>query len=241
MQRVLNFSGGLTSAYMVIHHYRPGDIVLFCDTTREHESTYQFIRDFEAHEGIPVTWLQFPGGWEGFLKNWNGGKNIPNRVMRQCTIQLKIKTARRYLRSLGICRYENFIGFRYDEPLRVKRHSEHWKKVTTHFPLYEDKICKPQIVDYFLSKPYKLNVPKILGNCDLCFMKGKAAIIAILSQHPELADKWIADEESATNIYKHTYLKEMTMRQAKEIAQSGITKIYPLEAVEPMYNCACAA
>ncbi len=120
MQRVFNISGGRTSAYMVIKYWREGDIVLFCDTTREHPKTYKFLNDFEAHEGIPIVRLQFAGGWEGFLAKWNRGKNIPNRVKRECTIQLKVKTARRYLRSLGFMAYENFIGFRADEPLRVK-------------------------------------------------------------------------------------------------------------------------
>ena len=52
MQRVINFSGGKTSAYMTIHEYRDGDLVIFCDTGREHEKTYKFINDFEAFEKI---------------------------------------------------------------------------------------------------------------------------------------------------------------------------------------------
>jgi 3'-phosphoadenosine 5'-phosphosulfate sulfotransferase (PAPS reductase)/FAD synthetase len=48
MQRVFNFSGGATSAYMVIKYWQPGDLVIFCDTGREHEKTYKFILDFEA-------------------------------------------------------------------------------------------------------------------------------------------------------------------------------------------------
>jgi 3'-phosphoadenosine 5'-phosphosulfate sulfotransferase (PAPS reductase)/FAD synthetase len=53
---------------MTIHEYKPGDIVLFCDTGREHEKTYKFIHDFEAHEGIPVIWLKNPIGFEGVIK-----------------------------------------------------------------------------------------------------------------------------------------------------------------------------
>jgi 3'-phosphoadenosine 5'-phosphosulfate sulfotransferase (PAPS reductase)/FAD synthetase len=45
MQRVINFSGGKTSAYMTIKYYKPGDLVIFCDTGREHFKTYKFIND----------------------------------------------------------------------------------------------------------------------------------------------------------------------------------------------------
>ena len=50
MQRVFNFSGGKTSAYMVIKYWREGDLVIFTDTGREHPKTYKFINDFEAFE-----------------------------------------------------------------------------------------------------------------------------------------------------------------------------------------------
>jgi len=118
MQRVINFSGGKTSAYMTIVEYQPGDLVLFCDTGREHEKTYSFINDFEKNENIPIVKLSYDGGFRNLL---NKTKSIPNNFKRFCTVELKIKTARRYLKSLKINKYENLIGFRYDEQLRIKR------------------------------------------------------------------------------------------------------------------------
>ena len=99
MQRVINFSGGKTSAYMTITEYKEGDLVIFCDTGREHPKTYKFINDFEANENIPIIRLKYEGGFEGMLEK---KKQIPNNFKRFCTVELKIKTARRYLRSLGI-------------------------------------------------------------------------------------------------------------------------------------------
>ena len=46
MKRIINFSGGKTSAYMTIQEYKEGDLVIFCDTGREHTKTYKFINDF---------------------------------------------------------------------------------------------------------------------------------------------------------------------------------------------------
>jgi 3'-phosphoadenosine 5'-phosphosulfate sulfotransferase (PAPS reductase)/FAD synthetase len=131
MQRVINFSGGKTSAYMTIKYYKPGDLVIFCDTGREHFKTYKFINDFEAFENIPVIRLSYDGGFRRLLEKT---KAIPNRFKRFCTIELKVKTARRYLRSIGLMKYENLVGFRFDEPLKFKEGSNIGNKLLIFFP-----------------------------------------------------------------------------------------------------------
>jgi hypothetical protein len=229
--RVFNFSGGKTSAYMVIHYYQPSDLVIFCDTGREHEKTYKFINDFEAFENIPIIRLKYEGGFERLIEK---RKAIPNQFKRFCTIELKIKTCRRYLRSLGLLKYENFVGFRYDEPLRVKRRKQMWKQVTDRFPLYDDKIDKAQINNYWINKPYTLEIPSILGNCTLCFMKGKNAIMAILREHPELAELWIKDEQQTG----HTYFKDVSIKQLLTISQNNLFSNH-LSDIKPAFDCAC--
>ena len=81
MQRVINFSGGKTSALMTIL-LKPTeeDIVLFCDTGREHPLTYKFIDDFEANEKIKVVRISYDGGFEGMLKR---NKFLPNVAIRK--------------------------------------------------------------------------------------------------------------------------------------------------------------
>ena len=235
MQRVINFSGGKTSAYMTIMEYKQGDIVLFCDTGREHPKTYKFIHDFEAYENIPVIWLKYEGGFERLLKE---RKAIPNRFKKFCTVELKVKTARRYLRTLGIMKYENFIGFRGgDEKDRIRNYKSKWKQVVTVFPLRH--ATKQSINNYWKTKPYTLEIPSILGNCTLCFQKGKNAITAILREEPELADPWIADEEN--NPKGNTYFHGITIRQLRSIAQNNLFKDYNLNEIQPAYNCSCTA
>ena len=226
---------------MVIHYYQPGDLVIFCDTGREHEKTYKFINDFEAFENIPIIRLKYGNSEDPFqsLLEKRKYKVIPNRVKRICTIELKIKTCRRYLRSIGLMKYENFVGFRYDEPLRVKRRKQAWKQVVDRFPLYEDKIDKQMINHYWQNKNYTLEIPSILGNCTLCFMKGKNAIINILSVYPELAEPWINDEEnSKLNGGGHTYFQDISMKQMKNIAQNNLFK-NNLDDIKPAFDCAC--
>lgn len=246
MQKVINFSGGKTSAYMTITEYKEGDLVIFCDTGREHPKTYKFINDFEAYEKIPIIRLKYYNNENPFdaLLKRKKYKVIPNRVKRICTDELKIKTNKRYLKSIGVLTFENLIGFRADEPLRVKRRKQIFKKVHDKFPLYEKGVNKAMINDYWSKKPYTLEIPSILGNCDLCFMKGKNAIINILSVYPELADKWIADEEEAQKNGKfggHTYFPDVTYKTLKQIAQNNLFKNTDLTQISPAFDCACTS
>ena len=233
MQRVINFSGGKTSALMTILEYKEGDLVIFCDTGREHPKTYKFINDFEAFEGIPIIRVKH----ELTFRELNTKKQaIPNRFRRICTIELKVKTARRYLRSLGIMKYENLIGFRFDEPLRIARRKQHWKQVTDSFPLNDLKITKHHVNEFWKNKPYTLEIPPILGNCTLCFNKGKDAIIAILKDFPELATEWIEDEQTNG---KHTYL-DVSMAELLRLSKLP-KKQYDLFEIQPAFDCACTS
>lgn len=234
MQRVINFSGGRTSAYMTISCYRDGDLVIFCDTGREHPKTYKFINDLEAFENIPIIRLKYEGGFESLIEK---RRALPNVMMRFCTIELKIKTARRYLRSIGIKDYENLIGFRGgDEKKRIISYKNHWKTVKAVFPLGGSMVTKQFILDYWNEKPYNLEIPNLLGNCDLCFLKGKNAIIQILKQFPELANKWIADEEKVGA----TYIKGITYKQMLDLS-TQVKKQVDLSDIEPSFNCSCTS
>lgn len=239
--RVFHFSGGQSSAKMVIDNYKEGDLVIFCDTTREDPKTYKFINDFEAFENIPVIRLSMDGGWKGLLIKMKG---IPNRFKRRCTLEMKIKTARRHLRTLGLCSYIQFIGFRYDEPERVKTYKHWWKKVTTFFPLHESGQDKTFINHYWLGRNYRLEIPSILSNCDACFMKGEDKVIAIFTNDISKADKWIEDEENEINNPKgYTYFDTHTMREIRDIAQGFIDKdkIFDLTNMTAKFSCSCTA
>lgn len=228
--RVFHFSGGRTSAMMTLTAYKPGDMVIFCDTGREVAGTYEFIDVFEKMEGIKIIRI---GGKNVFRELIIKRKAIPNRFSRFCTVELKIKAARRYLRSIGIKNYTQFIGFRADEQERISSYKEYWKTVETKFPLNEMGVTKNDVLQFWENKSYNLDIPSILGNCSLCFQKGKNAILKILSQYPELAKEWIEDEE----IIGKTYLKGVSMKTLLELSRG--LKQYNLFEAQPEFNCAC--
>lgn len=245
MKRVFNFSGGSTSAYMTKQHYKAGDIVLFQDTGREHPMTYEFINQFEIFEKIPITRIKYSDSDDPFgdlLKSKNF-KVIPNRMKRICTVELKINTAKRWLKRNGIKEYENFIGFRYDEKVRVLNRKQPSKKVHDRFPLYEDKVTKNDIDAFWRDKSYRLSIPRILGNCVLCPLKGANAIMAILREFPEFAEKYIWDEKQSELLNGigngHTYLQGITIEKLRDIAQNTLFKEYSLESLKPQFNCVC--
>ncbi|HEY4196243.1 MAG TPA: hypothetical protein VGM63_11950, partial [Mucilaginibacter sp.] len=119
-----------------------------------------------------------------------------------------------------------------DEEHRIKKFKSTYKQTVTRFPLYEKGITKAMVDAFWLSKPYNLAIPPILGNCDLCFLKGKNALIKIMSQFPELADKWIEDEKRTGN----TFFPDISYSQLLEIAKQ---KSYDLEDAIPAYSCQC--
>jgi PP-loop superfamily ATP-utilizing enzyme len=229
MKRIINFSGGKTSALMtIILKPTNEDIVLFTDTGREHPLTYKFIDDFANFENINVIKVKHELGFDKFKTS------LPNRVKRMCTSDLKIITAKKYLRSLNIRTFENYIGFRADEMHRVNKRQQKFKKVFDKFPLVDLGITKYDVNTYWKNKKYNLEIPSILGNCDLCFLKGKNAIINILRQHPDLADKWIKDEERTGK----TYFKDVKYKELLNVAQNQKT-FFDLHKVLPAYSCEC--
>lgn len=226
---------------MTITEYKPGDIVLFTDTGREHLKTYEFINNFEKNENIPVVKIRYKNADDPY-RQYLIDKNffLPSIVMRTCTTDLKITTARRWLKQNNILQYENLIGFRYDEQQRVINYKQNRKKVITKFPLYENKIDKQKVNAFWKNKNYTLEIPSILGNCTLCFLKGKNAIISILISYPELAEKWIEDEKLAKNSkYNKTYLKDVSIETMLKIAQSNLFKNKNLDLINPTFNCNC--
>lgn len=244
MKRVINFSGGATSALMTIL-LKPteDDIVLFTDTGWESPATYKFLDDFEKYEGIKVhvaayTHKKAPG-LKGFDALLSMKTYLPNRARRLCTDELKVRTAKRYLRELGIRTFESYIGFRFDEEHRVKRSTQKFKNVFPKYPLFDQGVTKEMVEQYWLTKPYKLDIPRILGNCDLCFLKGKDAIITILQHYPELADKWISAEENGFKKgFNATFIKDITYKQMLNIAQSQKT-LFDVDLAEPAFSCSC--
>jgi hypothetical protein len=95
---------------------------------------------------------------------------LPNQQTRFCTIELKIRTAKRYFVSLGWKHWTNVVGFRADEPQRLNKPppKDHW---TVWTPLACAGVGKHHIQSFCEAHPFDFLLSNIkencwLGNCD---------------------------------------------------------------------------
>jgi len=222
------FSGGRTSAYMLKRlidanpeaEWGQRVQVTFQNTGREMPETYDFVRDVERYFGVPVTWLEYAPDTEHrfrivdfdtasregepFEALVRRRKYLPNQNMRFCTEELKIRTAKRYLRWLGWDYWTNCVGIRADEPHRLKKSppKDRW---TVWRPLADAGITKHDIGDFWKCQPFDLQLENIngttpFGNCDGCFLKGEAKIAELQRRHPERAAWWEKMEKLASDL-----------------------------------------
>jgi 3'-phosphoadenosine 5'-phosphosulfate sulfotransferase (PAPS reductase)/FAD synthetase len=153
--------------------------------------------------------------------------SIPNQQFRYCTLEMKINTLKRYLKSIGVENYTSYNGIRYDEPRR-------WAKINAtdldvELPLVKWKTTKADVLNWWKQQEFDLMVNEPYGNCDCCFLKGKGKLAIIAKEKPELFDWWINKEQSAT------FKKEISYQQIKDKAQSQLG----LWDNDPSFECFC--
>jgi 3'-phosphoadenosine 5'-phosphosulfate sulfotransferase (PAPS reductase)/FAD synthetase len=228
---VISFSGGRTSAYMLWRVLQSNNGLpdqakaVFCNTGKEDEATLRFVHDCSVNWGIPIIWLEYRVAEVPFevvnfdTASRNGEpfsalikkKNyLPNPVARFCTVDLKILTLERYIKSIGWAEYENMIGIRADEPRRVAKiranPSDGRKGVSRFMPLAQVGVQKEDISQFWKSQDFDLGLPNIggvtyHGNCDLCFLKGASQLMSLIAEKPERAVWWAAQEGTISNAH----------------------------------------
>jgi 3'-phosphoadenosine 5'-phosphosulfate sulfotransferase (PAPS reductase)/FAD synthetase len=216
---VISFSGGRTSAYMLWRVLQangglPEDaLVCFANTGKEEEATLEFVRDCEKNWGVEIHWLEYRDADPAFERvtfetaSRNGEpfealirkKNyLPNPVTRFCTVELKIRTIHKYVKSLGWKHNENmdWVGIRADEQRRAA------KIARERTPLVSAGITKADVGKFWAEQPFDLGLPNMNGvtmhgNCDLCFLKGGGQILSLIQEKPERGIWWAKMEALA--------------------------------------------
>ena len=242
---IINFSGGRTSAYMtkkLIDEGLQNYIVTFQNTGKEVQGTLDFINECDKRWNLNIVWLEYrkPASFEIVsyeLASRNGRpydelleqrpSSIPNMQFRYCTMELKIQTLKRYLKSIDVKEYTSFNGIRYDEPRR-------WNKIKDNdfdveLPLVKWKTNKQDVLNWWKQQDFDLQVNEPYGNCDCCFLKGKGKLAIIAKEKPELFDWWIDKEKTST------FKKEITYQQIKDKSQSQLG----LWDNDPSFECFC--
>jgi 3'-phosphoadenosine 5'-phosphosulfate sulfotransferase (PAPS reductase)/FAD synthetase len=227
---LISFSGGRTSGFMlkqIIDAYDgtlPDDIyVVFANTGKEMPQTLDFVNECSDKWNCKIHWLELEiaeerpiyrtkevtyetasRNGEPFAELIKKRQMIPNTFTRFCTQDLKINVMKRFIKNKGFKEWTMIIGLRYDEPMRVAKQNKSNDSDTNPWdsimPLYQDKITKKDVHNFWEKNNFDLELPVIngqtvAGNCDLCFLKGSKIKMMLIKEKPELVDWWIEQEE----------------------------------------------
>lgn len=222
----ISFSGGRTSAYMLWRVLQsngglPDEAkVCFQNTGKEREETLQFVHDCSVNWGVPITWMEYRDTKEKFqIVDFESAsrhgepfealirkrKYLPNPLVRFCTVELKVRTGHRYLKSIGWTQWDSMLGIRADEQRRLAKignqdYGKHEEKIA---PLGQAGVTKADVGDFWRAQKFDLMLENIngetpWGNCDLCFLKNTSKISSLIAQRPEAAIWWAKMETIAT-------------------------------------------
>ena len=219
---VISFSGGRTSAYMlkrIIDAHGgalPDDVaVVFANTGKERPETLDFVAECGARWNVHIVWVEYD--WDAshrtrIVSHNSAARNgepfealidrkgfVPNPRMRFCTSFLKrdrIDSYARHWRGWG--RWSSILGLRADEPKRVNRQracgARRRTGATVQLPLADAGVTERDVCAWWAEQSFDLALKSHEGNCDLCFLKARWKVEAIMRDRPELADWWIAQE-----------------------------------------------
>jgi hypothetical protein len=222
---MISFSGGRSSAYMtdlLLKQFPVSDVVVcFANTGKEEPETLDFVHACDVHWNGLIHWLEFDPidrfrqvTYETASRNGEPFEAVierrgylPNVVWRFCTQDLKIRVIKRYMMTLGYKHWTNAVGIRYDEPARWSRaraigEKERWD---TWLPLVDWKVTKPMVLDYWRAMPFDLRLEHYMGNCDLCFLKGRNKIKRLLTENPEKSKWWSDQEEKVGGTFRNGF------------------------------------
>jgi hypothetical protein len=256
MKTVNSISGGKTSAYIAKHF--PADINIFSlvriedrdnlwmkgkdEKTRqlisdklgtefigtaEMDEIIYTILDLEQYIGTEVTWITGKT-FEEVIKL--KGNYLPNKMVRFCTVEMKIKPIFNWLKENTDLPVEMRIGFRPNEIKRAegvlakadetgleyfetvigKKGSQNkWGKVPYRyckFPLIENNISKDTIYNYWNDKPVRF---AYRNNCVGCVNRQPLMISHMASKDLDKV-KWFEKQEIKTG---NKFLSDVSFSQ----------------------------
>jgi len=192
---------------------------LFANTGKEREETLRFVERCDKEWGLGLVWLEFRPDAPGFaVVDFASASRqgepfeaairlrqyLPNPVTRYCTVELKIRAMHRYLKSRGWAdgngEWDQMVGIRADEHRRVAKirrrgTSSETPREHMRLPLADAGVTLADIDRFWREQAFALELPTVngrtlLGNCDLCFLKGRQQTYSIIQSDLHSADWW---------------------------------------------------
>ena len=210
---VVSFSGGRSSGYLLakIIQAHGGQLpdhvhVVFANTGKEHIATLEFVREVESR-WCRIVWVERSDNEEKFaVKDFESAsrngepfeqlirkkKFLPNPIMRFCTSDLKVVPIKNYMKYIGVVDYTTVLGLRSDEPRRVAKVTGDSSRDIL-CPMATAGATRSTIMDFWKQSVFDLKLPngdQAFGNCDLCFLKGRAPTDRVVRQNLKSIEWW---------------------------------------------------
>ncbi len=158
---------------------------------------------------------------------------IPNSAMRFCTEDAKVNTLRFYLEAeRGMTGGKKVLGLRNDEGRRLlkgyAKNAEGGDPWPRYYPLDKAKVKKADVLAFWWGSAdanfetrerpqgFDLELRGYEGNCDLCFLKGRGTLKAIMRENPGAADWWIEQERISKGRFVTEYSYATLLREVRE-------------------------
>lgn len=189
---LISFSGGRTSAFMTdwLLNNKSDEyefLVIFANTSQEHENTLIFVDKCDKRWGGIVVWVEAvvnpekSKGTKHKIVTFETAKRkgevfeqvmakygISNKEWPHCTRELKERPIHSYAKTLWAKGYETAIGIRIDETRRVGNAGEY----NIVYPLvYMIATDKPDVMDFWSEQDFDLELEEREGNCTWCWKK----------------------------------------------------------------------
>jgi 3'-phosphoadenosine 5'-phosphosulfate sulfotransferase (PAPS reductase)/FAD synthetase len=219
----------------------PDDVVvLFANTGKERPETLRFVHECGVRWGVKIVWLEFMArsgdrakrfetvnynnaskAGEPFQRLIASKKYTPNGVARFCTEELKVNTIANYIsQELGWTSWLNIVGLRHDEGHRClkayARNAEGKSPWVTYLPLDKARVSKANVSAFWDAQDFDLGLRSYEGNCDLCFLKGRNKLKAIIRENPGCADWWIEMETVGKGQFSKEFSYADLVREVQE-------------------------
>jgi len=224
---VVSFSGGRTSGLMLRRildeGLRPDVHVIFADTGKERQETYEFVTRCANRWGVHISWVERQGG---FTKLIADKQMLPNPVMRFCTSELKMKPIHDLMRARGYTHWTNVVGIRADEPRRIVRLREREDKdLDVALPLADAGVTLADVTAFWKAQEFDLDLKPGEGNCDLCFLKGFGLRQQIARDRPDLAVWWIEQELLRGATFRHDAPRYLNLLTQPDLFKDGMDEL----------------
>lgn len=263
-----SISGGRSSAVMArllqtsAGYSRFPKHYAFCNTSRESDGTYEFLRKMQLDWKLPIVYLEgvySKSAGEGvkarsvsFHNLRRDGslfeemvehvskysdKGLPHSERPFCSDYLKARVARSFMRDIvGTRRYVTALGYRFEDMPKRVTYSVLEQRKDIICPLISDfKFPLSQYdIEMFLSlNTFDLGHSSKLGNCKICYKASDLNIKNRAAVYPEDAD-WVRYMETKYN--GSMYRGNRTLDQVLNSGSAGQLSIFGADVDEPC-NC----